>query len=390
MQLGNVLRAIGDPVRSFGVDVVRWRDSHGASLVHGLLPGSEGGAGPPSVKQPIKKLRRGQLGWADLAVSCWPKHAQTKNWDLVVRDGFNRIVGIRISTEKRFLRVATALTMDDEQLARRLVAAVRVHGPDGVRWRDAGAANTVQELMVSGVGEHPHPSVTAIIERLRRSQDRQADLAIAEGRYVHTPQAHGHMAEIRAEVGRTVAMLPKDVQLRVQDSLIDFGYGRTAQGAWDGYDRIVYVSLAAADPVRTVRHETIHALRQSGLMSDDEFDTLYRFAEANAAFRRRRRGQKRGVLPRPHPLWPIKRAGLVFHGLRKSAVVTLLEVGCTDAEVAAITGQSRQMIEHYSRMVNQLKLAAAAILKWENADGTEFVQRDEAKCTMAAGAKLSH
>jgi hypothetical protein len=60
---------------------------------------------------------------------------------------------------------------------------------------------------------------------------------------------------------------------------------------------------------------------------------------------------------------------LVFHGLRKSAVVMLLEAGCTDAEVAAITGQSREMIAHYSLMVNQRKLARAAILKWEGANG---------------------
>jgi integrase len=60
--------------------------------------------------------------------------------------------------------------------------------------------------------------------------------------------------------------------------------------------------------------------------------------------------------------------GRVFHGLRKSAVVFLLEAGCTDAEVAAVTGQSRQMVEHYSRQVNQKKLAARAILKWEAAD----------------------
>jgi integrase len=59
---------------------------------------------------------------------------------------------------------------------------------------------------------------------------------------------------------------------------------------------------------------------------------------------------------------------LVFHGLRKSAVVTLLEAGATDAEVSAITGQSREMVTHYSRQVNQRKLAAAAILKWEAAD----------------------
>ena len=65
------------------------------------------------------------------------------------------------------------------------------------------------------------------------------------------------------------------------------------------------------------------------------------------------------------PLAIIKKQGLVFHGLRKSAVVILLEAGCTDAEVSAITGQSRQMVEHYSRQVNQRKLAASAILKWE-------------------------
>ena len=57
--------------------------------------------------------------------------------------------------------------------------------------------------------------------------------------------------------------------------------------------------------------------------------------------------------------------GLVFHGLRKSSVVFLLEAGCTDAEVSAITGQSRGMVEHYARMVNRKKLAAAAVLKWE-------------------------
>ena len=44
---------------------------------------------------------------------------------------------------------------------------------------------------------------------------------------------------------------------------------------------------------------------------------------------------------------PLREAGLVFRGLGKSAVaVYLLEAGCTDAEVSAITGQSRQMVEH--------------------------------------------
>ncbi len=62
----------------------------------------------------------------------------------------------------------------------------------------------------------------------------------------------------------------------------------------------------------------------------------------------------------------LKEQGLVFHGFRKSAVVFLLEAGCTDAQVSAITGQTREMVEHYSLMVNQRRLAKEAILKWEN------------------------
>lgn len=58
---------------------------------------------------------------------------------------------------------------------------------------------------------------------------------------------------------------------------------------------------------------------------------------------------------------------LVFHGLRKSAVDMLLEAGCTTAEVAAITGQSMQMVEHYAKHVNQRKLASSGMAKWENA-----------------------
>jgi hypothetical protein len=35
--------------------------------------------------------------------------------------------------------------------------------------------------------------------------------------------------------------------------------------------------------------------------------------------------------------------------------------------VSAITGQSRAMVTHYARLVNQKKLAAATVLKWEGA-----------------------
>jgi len=70
-------------------------------------------------------------------------------------------------------------------------------------------------------------------------------------------------------------------------------------------------------------------------------------------------------------LTAIREAGLVFHGLRKSAAVKLAEAGCTDAEIAAITGQTRQMVEHYTKGVDQKRLAVAAMRKWEEGQRTE-------------------
>lgn len=58
-------------------------------------------------------------------------------------------------------------------------------------------------------------------------------------------------------------------------------------------------------------------------------------------------------------------AKTVPHGLRKNAVNALLEYGCTIAEVAAITGQTYQVVEHYAAAVNTRKLGKAAMLKFE-------------------------
>ncbi len=63
----------------------------------------------------------------------------------------------------------------------------------------------------------------------------------------------------------------------------------------------------------------------------------------------------------------IRAEGFVFHGLRKSATIKLVEAGCTEKQVAAITGQSLQMVEHYSKGADQLKLAQEAIRRVENA-----------------------
>lgn len=58
---------------------------------------------------------------------------------------------------------------------------------------------------------------------------------------------------------------------------------------------------------------------------------------------------------------------LTPHGLRKNAVIALIEAGCSMAETAAISGQSLSMVEHYAKARDQGKLASAAVLRWERA-----------------------
>jgi len=60
-----------------------------------------------------------------------------------------------------------------------------------------------------------------------------------------------------------------------------------------------------------------------------------------------------------------------FHGLRKNAVIALLEAGCSPDEVEAITRQTRKMIDHYAKKVNRKKLARSAVLKWERGGNSQ-------------------
>lgn len=67
----------------------------------------------------------------------------------------------------------------------------------------------------------------------------------------------------------------------------------------------------------------------------------------------------------------IEAAGLpndcVLHGLRKTAARTLAEAGCSDQEIAAVTGHlSGRMVQHYVKGADQRKRATSAITKLEN------------------------
>ncbi|MBB4212020.1 phage integrase family protein [Rhodothalassium salexigens DSM 2132] len=58
-----------------------------------------------------------------------------------------------------------------------------------------------------------------------------------------------------------------------------------------------------------------------------------------------------------------------FHGLRKNAVIALLQASCSVAETASITGQTYELVEYYAKRIDQLRMATSAISKWERADG---------------------
>lgn len=56
--------------------------------------------------------------------------------------------------------------------------------------------------------------------------------------------------------------------------------------------------------------------------------------------------------------------GWVFHGLRANAASRLRDAGCSDAEIASITGhKSMAMVQHYTRGADQRRLAEAAMAK---------------------------
>lgn len=79
------------------------------------------------------------------------------------------------------------------------------------------------------------------------------------------------------------------------------------------------------------------------------------------------KGQPTGASPaKKAAMTRLREAGMVFHGLRKNAVNTLLEVGCTEAEVSAIVEMSEQMVRHYSRDVNKRELARSGSAKLES------------------------
>lgn len=109
------------------------------------------------------------------------------NWDLIVRNGADKVVGARLELRGRRYLVDTALVYDKDQFERRLSAAVRIGGRDFVKWRDASAASTLLEVIRREVALADHPSAAKLIEALTASQERDGGGLFSLKAYHGTP-----------------------------------------------------------------------------------------------------------------------------------------------------------------------------------------------------------
>lgn len=113
------------------------------------------------------------------------------------------------------------------------------------------------------------------------------------------------------------------------------------------------------DRVPTSDSVMLHAgARATSYKSPDGFRTEWQKLMAKDAFK------------------PFRENRIVFHGLRKNAVINLLEVGCTENQVGAICNMSAQMVQHYGREVALRSLAKDAMklmeARWNEIEPAAF------------------
>ena len=69
--------------------------------------------------------------------------------------------------------------------------------------------------------------------------------------------------------------------------------------------------------------------------------------------------------------------GPPVHGLRRSAIIRLLEAGCSVEEVRSITAQSKRMVEYYAAGKHRREVAAGAMIKLGEHRGTKVTNSPE-------------
>ncbi len=116
-------------------------------------------------------------------------------------------------------------------------------------------------------------------------------------------------------------------------------------------------------------HNRLAEIAEEGVQEADRFgDFTYGLTSSFST-----KSGVRGNLPKD--LWfALRRCGLErlqARDLRRTAIVLMGEAGCTEAQIAAVSGHSiegtRQILETY--LVRTAKMGRAAIRKWEESDG---------------------
>lgn len=199
-------------------------------------------------------------------------------------------------------------------------------------------AASVKRLRDPGEGWQPWPA--AALERFAADSKGAARIAFYLGLYTGQRRADCLAMRWGDITNRTISVRQQKTGARVQIP-IDFRLEREIEAARQAAEKRVQ-ERAAAGKSAALPLTIVH--RQNGQpYTDDGFGTIWN------------REQHR-----------LQCNGLPFHGLRKNAVIALLEVGCSRDEVMAITGHATdEMVTHYSRQIDQGKMAARAIAKRE-------------------------
>jgi hypothetical protein len=91
---------------------------------------------------------------------------------------------------------------------------------------------------------------------------------------VRTPEVEAKLRELEAKL---VPMLKKfglgDVGLKVVRAIEN-----DAEGAWGGLNNLIRIAFEATNPIRTMRHEALHALKELGFFTPQQWEALKRQA----------------------------------------------------------------------------------------------------------------
>ncbi len=92
---------------------------------------------------------------------------------------------------------------------------------------------------------------------------------------VHTPEVEAKLAELKAKL---LPMLKKFGLEQVGLNVIR-EIENNADGAWGRTDKLIRIALKATEPIKTMRHEALHALKELGFFTPQQWEALKRQAE---------------------------------------------------------------------------------------------------------------